>query len=71
MTKKTIYWTMRDGNKINVDKMDINHLRNVLKMLIRHTKKETFILNGDMANQFNECYLSDENDDRFDNYINL
>jgi hypothetical protein len=28
-------WTTRDGRKINVDNMDINHLRNALKMLMR------------------------------------
>jgi hypothetical protein len=28
-------WTTREGKKINVDDMDINHLRNALKMLMR------------------------------------
>ena len=30
-----IYLTMRDGKKISMDDMDINHLRNTHKMLIR------------------------------------
>ena len=32
---KNYYWTMKDGKKINVDDMDITHLRNALKMVIR------------------------------------
>lgn len=41
------YWTMRDGSKIDVDKMDVNHLRNVLKMLIRvANKKDRLIIHA-------------------------
>ena len=29
------YWTKRDGTKIAVGDMDVDHLRNVLRMLIR------------------------------------
>lgn len=29
------YWTKRDGTKIAVGDMDIEHLRNTLRMLIR------------------------------------
>jgi hypothetical protein len=29
------YWTTKKGKKIDVDKMDINHLRNTLKYIIR------------------------------------
>lgn len=28
-------WTTREGKKVNVDDMDITHLRNTLKMLMR------------------------------------
>lgn len=52
----TVYWTMRNGQKISVDDMDINHLRNTLKMIIRKrnqpitVKKEpVFTVNGEMA----------------------
>ena len=34
-----VYWTMRNGNKISVDDMDITHLRNTLKMIIRNSEK--------------------------------
>tara|TARA_R110002126_G_scaffold276162_3_gene421703 strand:+ start:3087 stop:3365 length:279 start_codon:yes stop_codon:yes gene_type:complete len=29
------YWTTRDGENISVDDMDITHLRNTLKLIIR------------------------------------
>lgn len=51
------YWKMRNGNLIDVDKMDINHLRNTLKMIIRNSQianKSSF--EGDMAQQFNESH---------------
>ena len=34
-----VYWKQRDGKLIPVDDMDINHLRNVLKMIIRNNQK--------------------------------
>lgn len=53
-----VYWTMKDGKKISIDDMDINHLRNSLKMVVRgleqlklQQKKSTpkFELKGDIA----------------------
>ena len=35
-----VYWTIRSGKKIDVDKMSLNHLRNALKMMIRNRDKE-------------------------------
>ena len=58
-----VYWKMRDGKLISVDLMDVNHLRNVLKMIIRNNQKVQVIqakpkvevkLNGDIAEFFNE-----------------
>lgn len=76
MYKELVYWKMRNGALISVDDMDVNHLRNVLKMILRNREKTLqqlqskpkvdFKLNGDMAKQFHESYLSDEDDDRFD-----
>ena len=34
-----VYWKIRNGRLISVDDMDINHLRNVLKMIIRNNHK--------------------------------
>lgn len=38
MNKDVVYWTMRNGDKISIDSMDINHLRNALKMIVRNQK---------------------------------
>lgn len=61
MSKEIVYWKMRNGRLISVDDMDINHLRNVLKMILRNREKVIqdkpkvkFKLNGDMSNFFNE-----------------
>lgn len=56
-----VYWTMRNGEKVSVDDMDITHLRNVLKMILRNRRKlaqakPSFQLNGDMAQQFNDSF---------------
>lgn len=100
MSNQPVFWKMRDGELISIDNMDINHLRNVLKMILRSSKHycehckyivdnkkyphhsmcpnniinsdsyayrvAQFELNGDMANEFHESYMSDEDDDRFD-----
>lgn len=54
-----VYWKQADGRLISVDDMDINHLRNTLKMIIRNRQKVVvtkpkFTLNGDMAQEFND-----------------
>jgi hypothetical protein len=35
-TKEKTYWTTKDGRKIDVDEMDLSHLKNVLKYLINN-----------------------------------
>lgn len=62
------YWKTKDGKVIDIDDMDINHLRNVLKMIIRNNRKpkETFVLNGDIAQEFNDSYIEDDYDPSFD-----
>jgi Lhr-like helicase len=57
MKNKDYYWITKDGRKINVDDMDVQHLRNTLKMIIRNIeaveKKEKskfkFELHGEIA----------------------
>ena len=91
MSNNIVYWKMRNGVLISIDDMDINHLRNAFKLLIKHHQNvvqqanevvdkynalvrkrkaergsASFNLNGDMANEFHESYMSDEDDDRFD-----
>lgn len=61
-SKEIVYWKQRNGVLISIDEMDINHLRNVLKMIIRNSNKhkvqqkevKQFKLNGDAANMFND-----------------
>ena len=77
MSANPTYWKMRNGKSISIDDMDLNHLRNTLKMIVNNSnkhkvkviiKKQEFKLNGDIANDFNETHLSDEDDDRFDEF---
>ena len=69
MTKEKVYWKMRNGNLISVDDMDENHLRNVLKIVLKNrqtvmkqivkSKRQSFTLHGDMANEFNSSQYDD------------
>jgi hypothetical protein len=71
MTREKVYWKMRNGELIDVDTMDINHLRNTLKLVLRNrqtvvkqilkSKRTNFMLHGDMANEFNRS--QDENEE--------
>ena len=65
---------MRNGELIDVDTMDIQHLRNTLKLVLRNrqivvkqilkSKRTNFMLHGDMANEFNSSqYDNNEIDD--------
>jgi len=67
--KEIVYWKQKDGTFIDIMSMDVNHLRNVLKMIVNNSNKhkdnlekeaywkkqnEKMFLNGDMANEFND-----------------
>jgi len=68
----TVYWTMRNGEKISVDDMDITHLRNTLKMIIRNNEKaiaqakakaqvrKPFEIHGEIAREHIENAMIDE-----------
>ena len=77
MNKEIVYWKQKDGTFIDIMSMDVNHLRNVLKMIVNNSNKhkdkfekeaywkkqnEKVFLNGDMAKEFHESYLSDKDD---------
>ena len=66
------YWTQKDGTKISVDDMDINHLRNTLKMIIRNLNKieakqvkptPKFKLRGDIAQDHYDTMLQQAYED--------
>jgi len=69
MTKEKIYWKMRNGNLISVDDMDEEHAKNVLKIVLKNrqtvikqivkSKRQSFVLHGDMANEFNSSQYDD------------
>jgi len=35
-----VYWTMKNGQQIDVDEMTESHLRNTLKLILRRVEKE-------------------------------
>lgn len=41
MKNREYFWTMKNGEKINVDDMTESHLRNVLKLIIRRSEEVT------------------------------
>ena len=41
MKSNTVYWTQSNGVKVDIDTMDIQHLRNTLKMIVRNSNKVT------------------------------
>lgn len=59
MSSNKVYWTQRNGVEIDIDKMDIQHLRNTLKMIVRNTNRiksqpttsRTFWPNGELAQE--------------------
>ena len=67
---EAVYWTMRDGQKINVDDMDVKHLRNTLKMIIKNKAvakptepRHWSGLNGEMAqDHVDQWYFRDYED---------
>lgn len=58
-----VYWTQKNGQQIDVDDMDINHLRNTLKMIIRNQRKVNkpkFEIHGDIAqSMIDQGYLEE------------
>ena len=66
MKQNDVYWTMRNGQKISINDMDEQHVRNSLKMVLRKlakakaelmtkpVKSREVTLNGDMAQQWND-----------------
>ena len=72
-----VYWKQRNGELIDIDDMDINHLRNTLKLVLRNrqtvikqivkSKRTNFMLHGDMANEFNRS--QDENEEYDDSLL--
>jgi hypothetical protein len=65
MIMETVYWTMQNGQKIDIDTMDINHLRNTLKMIIKNqvrvkATRPKFQLHGEIAQEMYDNALIEE-----------
>jgi hypothetical protein len=39
MSKEIVYWKQRNGTFIDINFMDVQHLRNVLKMIVKNSNK--------------------------------
>ena len=64
------YWTTKDGTSIDVDDMSINHLRNVLKMILRNiesAKSKPKPL-GNIESRFLEDQVQDEYEHQYDEW---
>jgi hypothetical protein len=33
-----VYWTTKDNRKINIDEMSVDHLRNIVKMIVKQSQ---------------------------------
>ncbi len=68
-----VYWTMKNGEKISVDDMDVQHLRNTLKMLIRKIQSRKVKPNkqiGNIESNFLEEQYKDWENDFYDDFLN-
>jgi hypothetical protein len=72
-----VFWTMRNGEKIDIDEMDVYHLRNSLKLVARaiENQKKTNqkqIKNksiGNIENNFREQLIQEDYfDDCYEEY---
>jgi hypothetical protein len=58
--REIVYWKQRNGVLISIDDMDINHLRNVLKMILRKNPVKKPI--GNIERRFLEDRIAEEFD---------
>jgi hypothetical protein len=72
-----VYWQTKDGKMLDVDDMTDSHVRHAFKILLRRIDRinaqeekdmldlnDSFALNGDMAQEFNDTFPgNDEYDD--------
>jgi hypothetical protein len=73
-----VYWRQKDGRMISVDDMDITHLRNTLKMIIRNSQgqivpRRQFVPNGELASEDYDRFVmhgsTHQNHDEYDNIL--
>ena len=57
---ETVYWTMKNGQEISVDDMDINHLRNTLKMIIKKSTTKIVVKKEKPLGNIESCFAEAE-----------
>ena len=62
MMSETVYWTMKNGQQISVDDMDINHLRNTLKMMLRNSTTKIVVKKEKPLGNIEACFAEAEMD---------
>lgn len=59
-----VFWTTKNGSKIDIDNMTIEHLRNVLKMIVKNKSKKEIIIYDEhhqyMDNEIEKIYDADD-----------
>ena len=58
MTNETIYWTTRDGSKIDVDTMSTEHLRNTLKFIVKQNQSLVKSKTDNIGDKFLEAEIN-------------
>ena len=60
------YWTTKTGEKIDVDEMTTQHLRNVLKMIMRNNaKKDRLVLHALNDSNIRKSFRESEIEDMY------
>jgi hypothetical protein len=60
MDKVIVYWTDKEGNKIDIDTMSIEYLRNTLKYIVRNTINRKLDINRYMDPDDDILYPDDK-----------
>lgn len=76
MSDEKVFWTMRDGSKINIDEMSVYYLRNALKFVVKQSqniqKKCPHNINGVIAFSDEEVsVLTNKSQYQFENEENI
>jgi hypothetical protein len=66
-----VYWTMKNGQKKSVDDMDINHLRNTLKMIIRNSTTKIVVKKEKPLGNIEACFAEAEMNQLYNDLMDL
>jgi len=65
-----LYWTMKNGQQIDIDEMSENHLRNTLKMLVRNTQSKPQVAKTRIGNIEANFFEAQNNEYIEDEFVN-